>query len=68
MIKQEEVEKAAAYLRDNAGHYAKAKAERIYLQEYRKSSKALLINSCNEKTAQSRESYAYAHPDYLQVL
>lgn len=68
MITELEVEKAAAYLRDNAGDYAKAKAERIYLQEFRKSQKAMLIGNCDEKTVQAKESYAYAHSDYIQVI
>lgn len=68
MITQDQVEKAAEYIRDHAGEYAKAKAERIYLQEFRKSSKAMLINEAPDGTAQSKESYAYAHKDYQQLL
>jgi len=68
MITNQEVEKAAAYIRDNAGEYAKAKAERIYLHEFRKSKKALLINECEDGTIQTKESYAYAHPEYQQLL
>lgn len=68
MITEKEVEAAAAYLRDNSGNYAKARAERIYLAEFRKSKKALLINECKEGTAQARESYAYAHESYIELL
>ena len=68
MIKQEEVEKAAAYLRDHAGEYAKAKAERIYLQEFRKSSKAMLMNEKAGEAEHVRSSYAYAHKDYQELL
>ncbi len=28
----------------------------------------MLIGDCEEKTAQAKESYAYAHPDYIQVI
>lgn len=68
MIKQEEVEKAAAYLRDNAAGYAKAKAERIYLHEFRKSSKAMLMNEKTGEPEHVRASYAYAHKDYQELL
>lgn len=68
MITEKEVERAASYIRDNSPEYAKAKAERVFLQEFRKSQKALLINECDEKTAQAKESYAYAHDDYIQVI
>lgn len=60
--------KCLDYIRDHAEEYAQAKANRLYLEQYRKSQKALLINECNEKTAQARESYAYAHPEYLIML
>jgi hypothetical protein len=67
MITEEEVEKAAAYIRDNSKKYAKAKAERIYLQEFRKSKKALLV-STQTGTVQEKESYAYSHHEYLELL
>lgn len=51
--------------------YAKAHADMIYLREFRKSKKAILINEAMSKgikTAQERESYAYAHPEYIALL
>lgn len=62
---------AAQYIFHNASKYAEAKAKRVYLEQFRKSKKALLIAEAEEKgrkTAQERESYAYAHKDYLEVL
>jgi len=50
---------------------AKAKADVAYLSEFRKSKKAILINQAQAegiKTGQERESYAYAHPEYLELL
>lgn len=50
---------------------AKAKADVVYLTEFRKSKKAMLIQKAESegvKTGQSRESYAYSHPEYLQLL
>lgn len=67
MITEDQVERANNYIRDNASKYGKAKGARIQLQEFRKSKKALLMN---EKTGpqHERESYAYAHPDYIEIL
>lgn len=67
---EELVENALAIIRDNAKTYAEAKAKRVYLEEYRKSKKALLIQSAPDtcKTGLEKESYAYAHPEYLELL
>ncbi len=67
MISDDDVEKAADFIRDNAKHYAKAKSERIYLEQFRKTKKALLMNS-SQGTDKTREAYAYAHKDYIQLL
>ena len=39
----ESIEKAINYIRDTAKDYAKAKANRVYLSEFRKSQKAILV-------------------------
>lgn len=67
MISTEQVEAANDYIRDNASKYAAAKSDRVHLQEFRKSKKAMLMNT---KTGpqHERESYAYAHKEYLEVL
>jgi len=67
MISDEEVENSANFIRDNAKHYAKAKSERIYLEQFRKTKKALLMNT-TQGTDKTREAYAYAHKEYLQLL
>lgn len=71
MISHDElVENALAVIRDNAKTYAEAKAKRVYLEEYRKTKKALLIQNAPDtcKTGIDKESYAYAHPEYIEVL
>lgn len=60
--------KAAEFIRDNAPVYAKAKADRMYLEQFRKTKKALLMTESSEKTSAAKEMYAYAHPDYKVVL
>jgi len=60
--------KAVDFLIANAEKFAKAKADRVYLEEFRKSKKALLMNACPEKAANAREQYAYSHPEYVELL
>lgn len=60
--------KAVDYIIENGKRFAKAKADRVYLEEFRKSKKALLMNISTESTVNAREQFAYSHPDYLQVL
>jgi hypothetical protein len=60
--------KAIQYLMDTAPLYAQAKANRMYLEEMRKSVKAKLMKGCQETVLGKQEIYAYAHPDYIQIL
>ena len=48
--------------------YAKAKAERVYLEEFRKSKKAILMQTHNDKPIGAQEREAYAHPEYIGLL
>ena len=59
---------AVDFIIKKAGEFAKAKAQRVYLEEFRKSKKALLMSECLEKAANAREQYAYAHKDYQALL
>jgi len=57
--------KCLDFIRDNAPQYAQAKANRVYLEEFRKSKKSLLMkhaeaNGHNAVSAQEREAYADA--------
>jgi hypothetical protein len=48
--------------------FAKAKATRVYLEEYRKTLKALKMKDSGETSAAAQEREAYAHADYVQHL
>jgi hypothetical protein len=61
-------QKAVDYILANAGKFAAAKAQRVYLEEFRKSKKAILMAQCPDRAANAREQYAYAHEDYLALL
>lgn len=63
--------KALDFIRDNSTAFAKAKAERIYLEEFRKTKKAMLMKLAEvegAKASATQERDAYAHPEYLQLL
>ncbi len=62
---------AVDFILKNAPAFAKAKSQRVYLEEFRKSKKALLmkdalLNKIEAVNAQERE--AYADPEYQQLL
>lgn len=70
MTHDESVERAIAFIRDKAKEFARAKAQRVYLEEFRKTKKSLLIQQSPEhcKTVADKESYAYAHVEYQELL
>jgi len=60
--------KAIQYLIDTAPLYAKSKADRIFLDEFRKSRKAQLQSQAGTEVLGKQETYAYAHADYIEIL
>lgn len=63
--------KAIDYIIANAPKYAKAKSERIYLEEFRKTKKALLMKDAMQagyESAAAQEREAYAHEEYQKLL
>ena len=64
-------EEAAQTIRDKAPAYGEAKAQRVYLDEFRKSKKALLMKDALEmgyEAANAQEREAYADPAYQQLI
>ncbi|WP_430229317.1 hypothetical protein [Paraburkholderia tropica] len=62
---------ALDFIRDNASAYAKAKADRVFLEEFRKTKKALLMQvaeRAGHKSAVAQEREAYAAEDYAAHL
>ena len=59
---------AAEFIIKSAKPYAQAKANRMYLEEHRKTCKALLMNESTGKTVSDREQYAYSHKTYQELL
>ncbi|PXX41129.1 MULTISPECIES: hypothetical protein [Burkholderia] len=63
--------RALDWIRDNAPALAKARAERVYLEEWRKSHKAMLMKEAEcggQKTTAGQERDAYASAEYVQTL
>jgi len=63
--------KAIEFILENAPKYAQAKAQRIYLEEFRKTKKALLMKEALEmgfESAVAQEREAYAHLEYADLL
>jgi len=67
-----EINAAVDYLYTHGAKYAEAKAHRVYIEEYRKSQKAMLMKQAlvegRAKTSAAAEVEAYADPTYLQIL
>ena len=64
-------EQSAQSIREKAPAYGVAKAQRVYLEEFRKSKKALLMKeslSMGYEAANAQEREAYADPSYQQLL
>ncbi len=53
---------------ENAPKLAQAKANRVYMEEFRKTLKAKLMKSSGTEAIGAQEREAYAHPDYVAHL
>jgi len=68
MITDTEAEKALDYIRDNATKAAQARANRIYVEEYRKTIKAQLMKESADLPLGAQEREAYSDVKYMQHL
>ena len=68
MISDDEINLVISFLSDNAEEAAKARAERVYVSEYRKSLKALLMKEYNSGSIAQQERDAYADDVYIKHL
>ena len=59
---------AIEYIFRNGKAYAKAKAERVYIEEYRKSLKAILMKRSVELAVNAQERDAYSNDEYIDLL
>lgn len=71
-MNQKDINDAVDYLYTHGRKYAEAKGQRVYLEELRKSQKAMLMKAAltegRAKTSAAAEMEAYADPAYVTVL
>jgi len=63
--------KAIEFILENAPKFSVAKSQRVFLEEFRKTKKALLMKDAMTKgfdSAVAQEREAYAHPEYEELL
>ena len=66
-MSEDQAQKAIDFIRDNAPKYANAKAERVYIEQFLRSKKSMLMAD-EGGTLGAKEAYAYAHPEYIALL
>ena len=71
-MNQKDINDAVDYLYTHGRKFAEARSHRVYLEEYRKSQKAMLMKAAltdgRAKSAVVAEIEAYADPAYIEVL
>ena len=70
-MNQKQINDAVDYIYTHGQKYAEAKAEVTYMEEYRKSKKAILMKTAMEKGCKSvaaAELEAYADVEYIEFL
>ena len=60
--------RAVDFIRDNGKVYAKAKADRVYMEEYRKTVKAQMMTMYNSLPVNAQEREAYRSKTYIDHL
>ena len=68
MIDSKEMGDALDTIEEVSPLYAKAKGERVHLDDYRKVQLAILYQEAVGKTVADKESWCRAHPDYVTVI
>ena len=68
MIPDADIEKAVDWLRDNAETAAKNRAERLYLEDYSRSLKALIMSEHLAEPLGAQERHAYSDIRYRNHL
>lgn len=66
-----DIERIMNEYRARVAEYAKARAKRTYIEEFKKSKFAMLMREADRqgfKTAAAQEREAYACPEYLELL
>ena len=68
MIDERSAERARDWMRDNASAHAQAIADKLHLEDFRKVKFSLLFGEAAQETVAAKEAWAYAHPEYRELL
>jgi hypothetical protein len=60
--------RAVEYIIKHSAEFAKAKAERVYIENYLRSKKSLIMAKSSAKSVAAAEVDAYADPEYIGLL
>jgi hypothetical protein len=60
--------RAVEYIMKHSAEFAKAKAERVYLENFLRSKKSILMSKSSAKSVAAAEVDAYADPEYIGLL
>jgi hypothetical protein len=60
--------RAVEYIMKHSAEFAKAKAERVYIENYLRSKKSILMSKSSAKSVAAAEVDAYADPEYINLL
>ena len=67
-MRQIDPNEAIDYMVKHSAEYAQAKANVVYLEQFRKTQKAICFQSSLRSTMAEKEADAYANPQYIAVL
>ena len=59
---------AVDFIYENAPKYAEAKSQRVFVEEFRKSKKAILMKDSGVEAIGAQEREAYANVEYMDLL
>lgn len=59
---------AVEFIIKHSADFAKAKSQRVYLEEFRRSKKSILMSQSTDSTIGGQERDAYKHPEYLALI
>jgi hypothetical protein len=68
MSREIDPHEAVDFIYRQAPKFAQAKADRVFIEEYRKSKKALLMKASGENAVAAQEREAYSHAEYIALL
>lgn len=60
--------KAVEFILKNSKNFSEAKSQRVYIENFLRSKKSILMSLAKSSTISGAEAEAYAHPDYVTLI